>query len=119
MTASPFAAPHSASARLAARLVGLRRRRRQILPKGMDGEPAWAILLALHARGAGSGPSVSELAASLDLPFSSALRWVHTLSDRGILCLSSDSLRPNRLQLRLSALGAEYVVKCLQDFDPT
>ncbi len=62
-----------------------RRRRKQLLPEGMFGEPAWEMLLLLYIEQQGNRLHLSRLSENLSVPGTTALRWLSYLEDRGLV----------------------------------
>ena len=104
-------------AQLAAEFVHFRRWREWILPKGLDVEPAWDLLLILYADKDSVRYSVSTLANAASASFSTALRWVHALKDRGLLILTPDPNHANRMYASLTGRGEQIITSCLRGFE--
>jgi len=68
------------------REIKARRLRERILPDGLFADPAWDILLDLTlARLEGRQTPVSSLCIAAAVPTTTALRWIKTLLDRGLI----------------------------------
>ncbi|MCL6741178.1 hypothetical protein LZ518_08550 [Sphingomonas sp. RB56-2] len=102
--------------RLASQLVQLRRWRAEVLPGGLNKEPSWEILLILYAGRALPSPTVTELTRSTNATFSTALRWVHTLKDRGMVELTPGGRGTNRIFVKLTSRGEALMTSCLDGF---
>lgn len=102
--------------RLASQLVQLRRWRAEVLPGGLNKEPSWEILLILYAGKGLRPPTVTELTNSANATFSTALRWLHTLKDRGIVELTPRERGTNRIFVRLTSRGEALMTSCLDGF---
>ena len=102
--------------RLASQLVQLRRWRAEVLPGGLNKEPSWEILLILYAGKELPPPTVTELTHSSNATFSTALRWIHTLKDRGIVELARGERGTNRIFVRLTGRGEALMTSCLDGF---
>jgi DNA-binding MarR family transcriptional regulator len=59
-----------------------RRRRSEVLPDGIFGEPGWEILLQLYVQQQGTRMNIATLTGSLNLPASTVLRWLNYLQDK-------------------------------------
>lgn len=70
-----------------ARLVlSSRRAREAYFSRDLFGEPAWEILLALYVtEDAGARFTLSKLAECIGVPLSTAVRWVNTLEESGLV----------------------------------
>jgi len=67
-------------------MIGLRRSRHQYFNPAMFGEPAWDILLSLYlADSAGERPTTVKLAALIDTPLSSVIRWLSYLEKERLI----------------------------------
>jgi DNA-binding MarR family transcriptional regulator len=67
-------------------LLRLRDSRRDYFPPSMFGEPAWDLLLAVHASADGPRCStVASLAQQLRVPVSSTARWAGYLETHGLV----------------------------------
>jgi DNA-binding MarR family transcriptional regulator len=79
-------ASHGADSKaLAATLLRLRASRLRYFPAAMFGEPAWDMMLAIHAQSDGERPTIALLADRLRLPVSSAARWGRYLEVHGLV----------------------------------
>lgn len=68
------------------REIKARRLRERLLPDGLFADPAWDILLDLTlARLEGRLTPVSSLCIAAAVPTTTALRWIKTLLDRGLI----------------------------------
>lgn len=79
------AVPSDAQRRFAARIYRARREREGLLPRGLFSEPAWDMLLDLYVNDNGSGIATSSLCIASNVPATTALRWIQTLADRGLI----------------------------------
>jgi DNA-binding MarR family transcriptional regulator len=75
-----------APAALSRRIFEFRRRRAEVFGKGMFGEPAWDMLLALYME-ASSGPKVTvgRLSEMTDTAQTTAIRWLDYLENHGLV----------------------------------
>lgn len=72
--------------RLAQQVYLARRARSGFFSRGLDGEPAWDMLLALYARDAVSAAHTTAQTAEFSVAApSTALRWIDYLCDQGLL----------------------------------
>ena len=62
-----------------------RGRRMELLPKDMFGEPAWEMLLILYAEQHRTRLTIARLSDKLDLPPTTALRWLNYLEDKRLV----------------------------------
>ncbi|WP_416907370.1 MAG: MarR family transcriptional regulator [Polymorphobacter sp.] len=68
------------------REIKARRLRERMLPEGLFADPAWDILLDLTlARLEGRQTPVSSLCIAASVPTTTALRWIKTLLERGLI----------------------------------
>ena len=83
-----------------------RRLRERYVGSGLLGEPAWDMLLDLFVRGAeGKRTAVTSLCMASGVPASTALRWIGTLQDAGLV-VREDAEHDRRIAyLKLSAQG--------------
>ena len=78
--------PPNSPADQARRILANRRMRDELFEPGTFGEPAWEILLNLFvAQANGERVSVSSLCIALDIPSTTALRWIEKLIEDGCL----------------------------------
>jgi DNA-binding MarR family transcriptional regulator len=68
----------------AAEMYRMRRARDHLLPKGLAGEPAWDIFLALYSEEPGK-MTVSSVCYGSGVPQSTALRWISHLEHKGLV----------------------------------
>jgi DNA-binding MarR family transcriptional regulator len=60
----------------------------------MFGEPAFDLLLCLYVQSGQKGISLTSLATPTGIPYSSAIRWIRYLADKGFVeCAESRSDR--------------------------
>ena len=83
-----------------------RRLRERYIGSGLLGEPAWDMLLDLFVRAAeGKRTAVTSLCMASGVPASTALRWIGTLQDAGLV-VREDAEHDRRIAyLKLSAQG--------------
>jgi DNA-binding IclR family transcriptional regulator len=90
------------------------------LPPELFGEPAWDILLDLHAAAArGLAVSVSNACLAADAPASTALRWLQHLQAEGLVERLADATDARRHYVRLTDEGLTrmraYFADCRPD----
>lgn len=85
----------------------VRRGREAIFGRELFSDPAWDILLESYAAHlAGRGASVSDLAAAIGAPPTTAARWIAALTARGLVASEFDPKEPTRLWISLTSEGA-------------
>lgn len=110
--ASDAARPVTA-ARIRAHLRA-RRARAQFFGPDLFADPAWDMLLDLAAaRQEGCRVSVSSLCIAAAVPTTTALRWIKTLVDQGLLAREADPEDGRRAFISLSAPAAGAMEHCL------
>ena len=77
--------PSEALLERAASILRVRRARERLLGRGVMGEPAFDLLLFLYVQSGQKGASVTSLAGPAGIPYSSAMRWLRYLADKGIV----------------------------------
>jgi DNA-binding MarR family transcriptional regulator len=76
----------SREASLAVVVLAARRRRDALFGASLFADPAWDMLLELFVRDArGSPVHISNLCATASVPMTTALRWITTLSESGLI----------------------------------
>lgn len=89
-------------------MIRARRARAQFFPGDLFADPAWDILLDLTAaRIEGKPVSVSSLCIAAAVPPTTALRWIRTLTDAGLLVREPDPHDGRRVYVALSDGAAE------------
>jgi DNA-binding MarR family transcriptional regulator len=66
-------------------IVRVRKARERLLGRAVMGEPAFDLLLCLYMRSGQKEISLSDLARPAGIPYSSAVRWMRYLGDRGLV----------------------------------
>lgn len=85
------------------KVIRARRLRGRFLPDELFADPAWDMMLdLLHAELAQQRVSISKLCAASAVPATTALRWITTLVDRGILTRRADPHDARRYFIELS-----------------
>lgn len=95
-------------------IINLRRIREKLFGFELFSDPAWDVLLELHAASLSGHPvSISRLCAAAQVPATTALRWIHTMSEAGILVRETDTQDKRRAYMRLSPQAAESMGKLI------
>lgn len=111
------AAEAQLSAGLVRRLIRLRRDRDRHMPAELFADAAWDMLLDLAAaRMEGTNVPVSSLCVAAAVPTTTALRWIRTLSDAGMVLRSTDPLDARRSFLVLSDAAHHAMLAWLRRF---
>jgi hypothetical protein len=113
---APLGAPASASGGLDATtvrdLLRARRMRADFMPEDLFADPAWDMLLdLLAARLDHERVSVSSLCIASAVPPTTALRWIRTLTDRGLLVRQADPQDGRRVFIALSDDAANALIQ--------
>lgn len=89
-----------------------RRRRDQFFSAYLFGEPAWDFLLELYlAEIEQQRRSISCLCRKCHVPTTTALRWITTLSEEGLVTREADRLDSRRVFISLSRAGVEAMTE--------
>lgn len=95
--------------------IKARRLRETFFPAGLFADPAWDILLDLGAaRREGRPVSVSSLCIAAAVPTTTALRWIKTMVDGGMLLRRADSTDARRAFIELAPATSETLDRCLE-----
>jgi DNA-binding MarR family transcriptional regulator len=87
----------------ARQLIKERRKREQYFDAELFGEPAWDILLDLFAaEQEGRNVGVSSLCLAAAVPPTTALRWIKSMTTRGLLVRQADPKDGRRIFVALS-----------------
>lgn len=104
-------------AALVRRLLRVRRDRARFLPPDLFADPAWDVLLDLTAaRLEARLTPVSSLCIAADVPTTTALRWIRSLSDAGLIVRRSDPSDARRSHVELSDAAADAMFGWLRLF---
>lgn len=97
------------------KLISERRKRSSYFPSTLFADPAWDILLTVTlAETRHHRLSVSKLCSRVDVPATTALRWIKTLVDEGLLVRRDDVNDKRRAYIELSSAGyGTMVAHCL------
>jgi DNA-binding MarR family transcriptional regulator len=88
-------------------ILAMRRLRDRLLGEFFS-EPAWDILLDLYVQThEGKIVTVSQLSLSTGAPPTTALRWINTMAETGLLARRSDEADGRRVVVSLSDRGEE------------
>lgn len=102
---------------LVRRLIRLRRDRDRHFPAEIFADPAWDMLLDLTAaRMEGVDVPVSSLCVAAAVPTTTALRWIRTLSEAGMLQRRIDTSDARRSFVTLSDAAHAGIVAWLRRF---
>lgn len=94
--------------------IKARRLRERFLPADLFADPAWDMLLDLAAaRLEGTRVSVSSLCIAANVPTTTALRWIKTLVDRGLVLRSPDPGDARRSFIDLAPPTVPALEACL------
>ena len=66
-------------------ILRVRRARERLLGRAVIGEPAFDLLLCLYLQSGQKGSSVTSLARPVGIAYSSAMRWIRYLADKGLV----------------------------------
>ncbi|WP_448582901.1 hypothetical protein [Thermaurantiacus sp.] len=95
--------------------IKARRLRESFFPAGLFADPAWDILLDLGAaRREGRPVSVSSLCIAAAVPTTTALRWIKTMVDTGMLARRPDRSDARRAFIELAPATSETLDRCLE-----
>lgn len=94
-------------------ILRVRRSRERLLGRAMIGEPAYDLLLCLYVRSGQEETSLSSLARPAGIPYSSALRWIVYLADKGFVARTESKSDRRVTSLRLTASGRAVMDKIL------
>ena len=96
-------------------IIRARRLRESYFPASLFADPAWDMLLDLMAaRLEGTPVAVSSLCIASAVPATTALRWIRTLTDKGLLVRVADPRDGRRVFIDLSDQTARMVAEYLR-----
>jgi DNA-binding MarR family transcriptional regulator len=111
--ASSNALPSEALFERAESILRVRRARERLFCRAMLGEPAFELLLCLYVQAGQKGISLASLTKPTSIPYSSAIRWIRYLTDKGFVeCAESRSDR-RATTIQLTASGRAVMDKFL------
>jgi DNA-binding MarR family transcriptional regulator len=95
-------------------LINARRHRSEYFRSVLFADPAWDILLDLaRAKLMGQRICISSLCVATAVPPTTALRWINTLTDEGLLTKMRDPVDARRVFVTLSESAAASMEKYL------
>jgi DNA-binding MarR family transcriptional regulator len=86
-------------------ILRVRRSRERLLGRAMIGEPAFDLLLSLYVQQGQQENSLTSLAQTAGIPYSSAMRWVSYLGDKDLIERSHSDENRRSLPVRLTQTG--------------
>ena len=96
-------------------LIRYRRLREQFFAKDLFADPAWDMLLDLMAaRLERSRVAVSSLCIAAAVPATTALRWIRTLTEHGLLVRCADPEDGRRIFIDLSDVASDALTAYFQ-----
>jgi DNA-binding MarR family transcriptional regulator len=99
----PALSQWNSEGQFARQLIKERRKREQYFDAQLFGEPAWDILLDLFAaEQEGRNVGVSSLCLAAAVPPTTALRWIKSMTTRGLLVRQADPKDGRRIFVALS-----------------
>jgi DNA-binding MarR family transcriptional regulator len=93
----------------ALRELDVRRRRADIFPEGMFGEPAWEILLLLYVEDQRERLNIGRICSRLGIPMSSALRWLGFLQEAQLVRREPNPTDQRAILVRLTPRAIEVL----------
>ena len=115
MPAAPAAGGREIDAALIRAIIRARRLRDQFFDSELFADPAWDILLDLTAARLEHTPvAVSSLCIAAAVPPTTALRWIKTLTEAGLLVRAADTRDGRRVFIELSEPAAAGMIAYLQ-----
>lgn len=96
------------SAKTVKEVIRARRSRAEFFDSALFADPAWDILLTLyHAELAQLRVPVTSLCASAEVPSTTALRWISTMTDAQLLTRRPDPMDGRRVFVELTPQASE------------
>lgn len=83
----------------------VRRARERLLGRAAIGEPAFDLLLCLYLQSGQKGSSVTSLARPAGIAYSSAMRWIRYLADKGFVERTDSRLDRRAICVQLTPSG--------------
>jgi DNA-binding MarR family transcriptional regulator len=102
------------AARVAAAILSVRRARDARFGAELFSDPAWDMLLSLYVSGErAEALSVSQLCEASAVPQTTALRWIETLREAGLIGRETDRRDARRTLIALAPKAREAIAKLL------
>ena len=86
-------------------ILRLRRSRERLLGRAINGEPAFDLLLCLYLRVGQRETSLTSLTKPTGIPYSSAIRWLAYLADKGLITLKESATDRRATCVQLTPSG--------------
>lgn len=86
-------------------ILRVRRSRERLIGRAINGEPAFDLLLCLYVRTGQRETSLTSLAKPARIPYSSAIRWLAYLADKGLITLKESETDRRATCVQLTASG--------------
>lgn len=100
---------------LAKGIISARNQRSKFLPSKLFSDPAWDMLLELYAAEiAQRRMTVGQACKAAKAPATTALRWLNTLEENGLVKRHADPLDARRFFVSLTATGSDAMAGFLQ-----
>lgn len=105
-------------AKLVERLIAMRHGRGSFFPASLFADPAWEILLVLAlAEARHHRLTVSKLCDRVEVPATTALRWINNLTETGLLIRRDDATDGRRKYIELSTDAYAKMVEYCSSLD--
>lgn len=86
-------------------ILRVRRSRERLMGRAMIGEPAFDLFLSLYVNSGAGEISLTRLARSANVPYSSAVRWISYLADKGFVVRCHSESDRRTVSVRLTRSG--------------
>ena len=86
-------------------ILRVRRSRERLIGRAIIGEPAFDLLLCLYVRSGQRETSLTSLAKPAGIPYSSAMRWISYLVDKGLVVRSESESDRRATSVHLTPAG--------------
>jgi DNA-binding MarR family transcriptional regulator len=97
-------------------ILGVRRRRGKFFDAELFADPAWDILLELYAAHvAQRRATVSDVCLGASVPATTALRWIKTLEQKGLISRRDDPMDGRRVFLCITQTAAKQMAGFFED----
>lgn len=97
--------PFGALLERAEAILRVRRARERLLGRAVIGEPVFDLLLCLYVRSGQTETSLTSLAKPAGVPYSSAIRWISYLNDKGLVECTESRTDRRATCVRLTVYG--------------